>query len=290
MNHNLLLHPKTDNQVKQILQRKPASILLVGVEGSGKESLASLVAAELLAISTDKLAGHGYFLRINPDGESISIDEIRALQQFLKLKVPSHNKSIERVVLIDGVQRMRAEAQNALLKTLEEPPLDTCIILTVTSSDLILPTITSRTEELNILPVSEDQAMDYFAQLGKSSLEISKYYSLSQGQAGLLYSLLFSQEHPLIEKVQLAKTILSEPVGKRLLRVDELSKDKQQVKMLINAFIRISHAAMVVSIRQGKESAILQWRDRQEYLIKSSKMLSQNANIKLFLDNVFINL
>ncbi|MEI9914152.1 MAG: hypothetical protein WDN66_04200 [Candidatus Saccharibacteria bacterium] len=60
------------------------------------------------------------------DLKSISIDEVRAINDFLMLKVPV-KRTINRIVIIEKAERLTLEAQNALLKNLEEPPLGTVL-------------------------------------------------------------------------------------------------------------------------------------------------------------------
>ncbi len=286
----LLLHPKTMTQIGRLIANQPNSILISGADGSGKETLAAQVAAGLLGIPAAKLNGYAYLQRINPKEDYIAIEEIRSLQQFLKLKVPSAESKLNRAVIIDRAERMRTETQNALLKTLEEPPADTAIILTAAHPEILLPTITSRTQELAILPVSETQATGYFKARGKKGSDIAKCYALSQGQAGLLYSLLENENHPLIAQVSLAKQILAENPGKRLLHTDELAKDKQQARLLLNALIRITHAALAAAAKQQRPGAVEQWRQRQAIVAESSEHLIYNPNMKLLLDNLFLSL
>jgi len=290
MNSKLLLHNKTSRDLVQLLKNNPNSILVTGVEGSGKETLAIQLASKLLRVPVKKLTSQAYFHHINPESDKISIEEVRSLKHFLKLKVPSSGNVISRVVLIERAERMRTEAQNAILKTLEEPPSDTSIILTVSSVELLLQTITSRAQQLNILPISLNQANEYFRGFGKKGSDIAKFYALSQGQAGLLYSLLYNQTHPLIDNVDLAKQILSESTQMRLLRTDELSKDKQNIKLLINALVRITHAALVRSAMQNKNNAVQDWRERQSIVLACSAKMGHNPNTKLLLDDLFLTI
>lgn len=72
---------------------------------------------------------------------SIGIKEIRELQEKLFQK-PTHGE--KKAVIIKNAQTITHEAQNALLKTLEEPPLHTIMLLEATSRDAFLPTVLSR--------------------------------------------------------------------------------------------------------------------------------------------------
>src|SRR5690606_17555740 len=130
----------------------------------------------------EEVGSYPYLHIIDPADPYIKIEEIRGLQQFLKLKVPKRG-GINRIVVIARAERMRHEAQNALLKTLEEPPAGTMLILTAETSERLLPTIVSRCQELAILPVSLKQAENYFRNKGLSGVKIAGAHALSMGQA-----------------------------------------------------------------------------------------------------------
>lgn len=92
---------------------------------------------------------------IKSEGRSIGIDKIRELKEWLSLK-PS--KGTRKTAVIFEAGEMTIEAQNSLLKTLEEPPLSTFIILTAPNKQSLLPTIVSRcfTKELKTSDTKEE--------------------------------------------------------------------------------------------------------------------------------------
>ncbi len=83
--------------------------------------------------------------------ELIKIGEIRQLQRRLHYKPFEGRK---KVVVIDGAEKLGLAAANALLKTLEEPPPETVIILLSTSLSQLLPTIISRCQKIRFQPLS----------------------------------------------------------------------------------------------------------------------------------------
>lgn len=95
---------------------------------------------------------------VEPDGQFIKIDQIRELQKDLQFR-PFEGK--KRVFIIAEADRMGLPAANSLLKTLEEPPRDSIIILITSNFHSILPTIISRCQRLNFssLPVSDVEKM-----------------------------------------------------------------------------------------------------------------------------------
>lgn len=85
---------------------------------------------------------------------SIGIEDIRNLKEKIFLKPL---KSQTKAVIIKIDENITVEAQNALLKILEEPPDNTIIILTIEKSDLLLPTILSRCKVIELQTISKSQ-------------------------------------------------------------------------------------------------------------------------------------
>ena len=81
------------------------------------------------------------FLMIEPQGKSIAVDDIRTVTEWAFIK-PVYAK--KKVYIIRSADRMTVQAQNALLKTLEEPPQYITAILTAENPEILLDTIRSR--------------------------------------------------------------------------------------------------------------------------------------------------
>jgi DNA polymerase-3 subunit delta' len=96
-----------------------------------------------------------------PDGRAVKIDQIREIKQFVALKPTGRYK----VVIIDDADTMTPQAQNALLKTLEEPPSDTVFILISRSKSALLPTIVSRCRVLEFKPLKPAEVRAVVSQL-----------------------------------------------------------------------------------------------------------------------------
>ncbi len=143
MNPNLVLHPRTQEAVDRYLTHPAQSVLVTGAAGSGLTTLAHSMAASLLGVDAQKLLEQPYVRLISPENDKISITNIRDLQQFVSLQIPS-KRQIGRVILIDDAHTMTREAQNTLLKLLEEPPRQTVLLLVASRPRLLLPTILSR--------------------------------------------------------------------------------------------------------------------------------------------------
>ncbi len=81
-------------------------------------------------------------LFIEPDGTQIKIDQTRQILDFLSLT----NFGRPRVIIIDQAQSLNAQSSNALLKILEEPQADVHFFMITSDSQMIMPTIRSRTQ------------------------------------------------------------------------------------------------------------------------------------------------
>jgi DNA polymerase-3 subunit delta' len=96
-------------------------------------------------------------LEVAPDGQSIKVDQIRALKaEFMK----SGMESNKRVFIIQSAEKMGTGAANSLLKFLEEPDVDSLAILETASLASILPTIRSRCQVTHFQPLSKAELTD----------------------------------------------------------------------------------------------------------------------------------
>ena len=92
----------------------------------------------------------------------IVVDDVRALNSFFSMTAGDGEW---RVAIVDGAEEMNNNAANALLKTLEEPPRRSLIILVSHAPGRLLPTIRSRTRQLVMKPLANDQVTDVLSRL-----------------------------------------------------------------------------------------------------------------------------
>lgn len=122
-----------------------------------------------------------------PEG-LIRIERVREIQNSLKYRVERGKK----VVIIDSADRMMTAASNAFLKTLEEPPPDSVIILVTSRSSDLLPTIISRCQRMNFRPLPAGAIAGYLVKKtglsGSDAQEAARLsggsFSKAQGYAG----------------------------------------------------------------------------------------------------------
>ena len=164
--------------------------LFVGSYGTGLEKLANTFASSLICSNLKvtkqacrkcqdcqwMLTEHPDLKIINnpleeSDSEYIPIDEIRKLKDFLTLS--SHKKNGNKVILINKAENLTAAKEfssNALLKSLEEPPENSYIILTTDNISSLLPTIVSRCLIVSAPRPSREEAESFLKEEGFESL------------------------------------------------------------------------------------------------------------------------
>lgn len=160
-------------QLSQLLQedRIPQAIVLEGETGSGKRTLARLIAAALCCRSDGerpcgrcadcrKSLGEGHPDIVTVSGgdspRSFRIDTVREMRAGVSIRP---NEADRKVYILENAHNMGEPAQNALLKILEEPPAYAVFLLTCESAGQLLPTVLSRAAVLRVGTLGEEDAV-----------------------------------------------------------------------------------------------------------------------------------
>jgi DNA polymerase-3 subunit delta' len=125
-------------------------------------------------------------VRLKPGNSEIKIDQVRELQRQLAL---TPRQAVRRVALLVDFDAANEPAQNALLKTLEEPAEKVVLLLTVRSATGLLPTLASRCEVLNLRPVNPEVIERALTEAGEVPERARLLAALSAGRPGLAWAL-----------------------------------------------------------------------------------------------------
>lgn len=132
--------------------RLPHGILITGIDGWGENVLAGWLALRLLNQPTDqdpRELAHPDLRWITPDGAEIKVSAVRELGQFAFATSQSGGA---KVAVLENAHLLNRNAANALLKTLEEPPADTFLLLATSHPGRLPATIRSRCQRFVIHP------------------------------------------------------------------------------------------------------------------------------------------
>lgn len=230
----------------------PHALLLVGPAGSGKAStLIALAQRSLCEAATDGPARCGQCpgcrkidadthadLHTVPETGAIKTDMVRTATRRLQLRSAEGGRKL---LVLPDAERMTAAAQNALLKTLEEPPAQTHILLSSSVPEALLLTVRSRCQTIRFAPLSsadaeavlEDQGIEksaatLLAGLGQGSLRFAQ----DPGPDALL--VCRDEVRALDERLVPGHPT---PAGGALDCAEQLAKDKDRLRLLLELWL-----------------------------------------------------
>lgn len=164
-------HKREREELSGLLSRDGLSLSFSGKEGTGKKLVALSFLRELLGISeSNDIRKNPDLFLIEKEDEMIKADDIRALINFSGIKSYLGGK---KAVLIDNAENMNKNAQNALLKILEEPPKGEFIILITKDFEELLPTIRSRVTNIRFQDLKDEEMREIFPNITEEILSVA---------------------------------------------------------------------------------------------------------------------
>jgi DNA polymerase-3 subunit delta' len=196
-------------------------------------------------------------MTVAPDGQFIKIAQTRALAEEIYTH-PREGK--HRFFLIDEADRLREEAANALLKTLEEPPPTATIILLTARPDALLLTICSRAQRLNFAPLSTAEMEAYlkanFTRPLPDNLLLARLTEGRIGQATAFDLSVYRQERNIL--LGLLEILAAGENRYRLLKAAEYlgKKERDEFEQELELLQRLLRDVFLIAAGQSRESLV----------------------------------
>lgn len=246
-----------------------------------------------------------------PGEKTIKVDHVRQDIERLIHLAPYENPC--KVFIIDGAQRMNFNAQNAFLKTLEEPPPNSVIILITTLADLLMPTIRSRCQSVVFQPLEAGQVREF---LEKEKPEDDDPELVSRISGGSISRALNTDEDYLRKRTEYIGCLMDIDRRRPLTLFDSVEKIQKEIKNggpeelktvfdIFSTWLRDS----VVIKTSGKKDGIVntdlleqlrgysEKRDVSELLDKfaaleetMTRISENNVNVEVSLENLLLRL
>ena len=265
------------------------SYLMIGRNGIGKKMMASEFAKSILCFSQDKPCNlcksctefdsnnHPDFLCINPDGNSIKIEQIRELQKKIQEKPII---SLKKVYIIDNADLMTQEAQNCLLKTLEEPPEFATIILIGSNENAFLTTIKSRCMIIHFNPIENKYIIKYLEENCKINNISSNMLEMFQGSIGKAIDLKDKAKNYIIIE-NLINNLDKKDLVDIVQEAEILYKSKDEILEILD-YINI------ILLKKAKKD--YKYTTCIQFVENTKQKLQKNANYDMCIDDMLFNL
>lgn len=293
MNFN---HIIGNEPIKQLLTKtiqnktNTHSYLFIGQEGIGKQLFAKEFAKAILCLEEKEkpcnkckaciefeTSNNPDYNEITTEENSIKIEQIRLMQSKIAEKPIISNK---KVYIINDSEKMTKEAQNCLLKTLEEPPEYITIILITSNESQILNTVKSRCTKINFNPIENGILKKYLEQthnfqnitenmLKVYSGSIKKALEINENQE--IYNELDKYFHN-IEKLKIIDV---------LNKIECLYKNKENIKEMLE-YIN------VILLEKAKTNT--QYIEYIQQVEQTKQKIKLNANYDMTIDNLLLNI
>lgn len=275
---------------KSVKDKKTShSYLFVGIEGIGKKEIAKEFAKMLLCINDNKYCNtcksciefdsnnNPDFLYIEPDGNSVKIEQIRYIQRKIQEKPIISDK---KVYIINDADKMTTEAQNCLLKTLEEPPEYSTIILIGSNENMFLSTIKSRCMIIHFSKIEDEKIRKYLEE--KYELKDISTNMLEMFQGSIGKAILLKDKKEQYEKIELIIKSLTQKSIIDILNMSEiLYKSKEEI-------FDILEYINVILIKLAKTD--YEYIKCINIVEETKTRIKQNANYDMSIDNMLFNM
>ncbi len=286
-----------------------------GPEAVGKKKMAFNFAMDLLCQQEESRCGlchscqmfaagnHPDFHMYEPEGKSIKREQ--AERAIHELQIRSYEGGYK-IFLFDDADKLTASAQNALLKSLEEPPPQTVIILVTANPQGLLPTIRSRVQAIRFYPVEEQELVDALQKRGVEADTATKLARLSEGRPGHAISLLESKEFQALQEA--AEQALSYLLSTQSLQIVPFlalfEKRKGEADAILNDFLNFFRDVLVMQTTRDDKRILNPARRIQvketarrvsesaiygiiEQIIQTKDQLRRNLNLTVGLQQMF---
>lgn len=314
-NERLLQHLRRAVKNKKISH----AYLLVGGAGAGKRMIASAFAKYMLCDAGGEepcgvcqscrvfdSGNHPDVLWVTSEKKTLGVDEIRSqILDTVGIKPYHYDKKI---YILPQAHTMTVQAQNALLKTLEEPPEYAVFLLLAEREEAFLPTVLSRAVVLKISPLREDEIRRYLTEKQLASPEQAAVFAAyAQGRIGQALALLEDEAFQQMRESLLQSMSRLPAMG--LAEALLLAKEWEQYKNVPDFLdiLGLWYRDLLVAKCLRDEKYLIQ-KDKKEMILagagepaaliakkaaavaKGRERLAQNANFRLTLEVMLMEL
>ncbi|MBQ2836302.1 MAG: DNA polymerase III subunit delta' [Clostridia bacterium] len=287
---NILGNEKNKNILEKSikLNKFSHSYIFWGIEGIGKKLIAKEFAKNILCLEQKENCNcksciefdsnnNPDFQLIEPNEGKVRIEQVREMQRKIAEKPIISNKKI---YIINDADTMTTEAQNCLLKTLEEPPEYITIILICTNEENLLSTIKSRCTRMHFDSIDTEEIRRYIKQNFPEQEISQNIIKLSQGSIGKTIKL--NENKDIYENIE---KILLNMQNKDLIEIVQMSEEIYKTKDEISSILDYMN---VILLKLSKQN--IKYIKCIDIVEQTKKRLKANSNYDMCIDNLLFNM
>lgn len=291
MFENIIGNEKNKNILERTIELNKIShsYIFWGTEGIGKKVIAKEFLKKILCLQDHNnncdcksciefdSNNNPDFQLLEPNDGKIKIEQIREMQRKVAEKPIISDK---KVYVIDNADTMTTEAQNCLLKTLEEPPEYITIILICSNEDNLLSTIKSRCTRMHFEPINDEEVKKYI-NLEFPEQQISEnIIKLAQGSIGK--ALKLNEKKDIYENIE---KILLSMQNKDLIEIVQMSGEIYKSKEEINLILEYINVLLLKLSKQN-----IKYIKCIEIVEETKRRLKANSNYDMCIDYMIFSM
>ena len=287
-----------NNNIKEILKESLKnnnvvhSYLFYGEEGIGKKEFAIQFSKGLLCMSEENKPcnicksciefdsdNNPDFFIIEPDGNSIKINQIRLFQKSI-LEKPINSR--RKIYIINDADKMTVEAQNCLLKTLEEPQEFIVIILIAADENKLLNTVKSRCTKIFFQKLKNDEVLSYIQGKNCDVHFDENMLELCEGSIGKALNILNQKGE--IEKLKMIVEQMDIMNELELLNCNEFFYENKDT---INFLLDYMYILFFKKLKLNHDKKYI---NAMEEVQRAKQKLANSNNFDMTIDNMLIKI
>lgn len=276
-------------------RRLPHALLIEGQRGTGRFTLA-LAIARALVCDSGKACGlcrncrqamnrtHPDILVYQPEKSVFTVDLVRQINADAMIKP---NQAVCKVMILRDCEQMNAQAQNAFLKTLEEPPGTVHFILLTQNSKLLLDTIRSRCAAFLLVAPELAEGLQYLEARGYDRAKAEAALRQNDGNLGAALAVLDGAADPLgVDIEALLRMAAADQTMALLKQFAALERDKNKVALLLERLVQHTAQAIRTQAVHGRSAygySMAGLLELQKALAETTAAVQQNGSRPLLL-------
>lgn len=269
----------------------PHAVIIHGPPGSAKRSLLLEAIQQRHPDAVTKIKNNTWeyiqIIQRLEDKKSIGIEQVKSAEELIRLK-----ESHPRYIVIEEAHLLTREAQNAFLKTIEEPPANTHIVLLTRYKGDLLPTIQSRCQHVQLTPPTREEFCEYAEkELGFDSETANKLFYATNANVHEAARLSKDEDalREILELVHDARKFIASDLAGRVAIAQNILAPSSKLQGFNQVLIAMCRAALI-SVADKSIDSVAAWTSRLELLLRAERRRKNHVQPRIILAELMLEL